>query len=63
MTRNAMESMFRSAARSTLPLAVIVANVTQRMQFDSMAGIYAPGTTIVVENDDEATSFIVSRTS
>ena len=59
-TRDALEAVFRSAEEFRIPIAVIVAGTTQRMQFDSMAGIYAPSVGRVVTSDSLADDHVRS---
>lgn len=59
-TRAQMERIFRAADQQRMPIAVVVSGTTQRMQFDSMAGIYAGSVSRVSTDPREALEFATS---
>lgn len=60
-TRDALETLFRSAEATNVPVAVLVSSTTQRMQFDSMVGLYAPGSGRLFDDPDKAAAFARAR--
>lgn len=60
-TRDVMERAMRAAQEHGVRVAVVVEGTTQRMQFDSMTGIYAPDVGSVFESESPALAFISAR--
>lgn len=56
-TRDALETLFRSAESSKVKMGVLVRATTQRLQFDSMCGLYAPSVSRLFESDEQASEF------
>jgi len=53
-TRDALETLFRGAEAAQKPMGVLVRSTTQRLQFDSLAGLYAPGVSRLFEASEAA---------
>lgn len=56
-TRDALETLFRSAEAGKKPVGVLVRSTTQRLQFDSLAGLYAPSTSRLFDTLEQAVTF------
>lgn len=56
-TRDALETLFRGAEAAKKPVGVLVRSTTQRLQYDSLAGLYAPSKSRLFESMEQAVAF------
>lgn len=56
-TRDALETLFRASEAAKKRIGVLVRSTTQRLQYDSLTGLYAPSTSRLFDSLEEAAAF------